>query len=133
MTRRRSRHDPLAWFLALLALAAALNAVAVIERLAGPLLMAAAAGLAVRAITRRDRRSAPPGGPPKMIRGQAEDDAELVRLRAEVEALRAERDQARESERAAWERASEPDAQGATVVDLRARLLRDARSGARPL
>jgi hypothetical protein len=76
------------------------------------------------------RRPASPPRPPKVIQGRAED-TEVIRLRAEVEALRAERDEARESARAAWERATEPGE--ATVTDLRTRLLRDPRSGARPL
>jgi hypothetical protein len=75
------------------------------------------------------RRPVAPPRPPKVIQGRAED-AEVIRLRAEVEALRAERDQARESARAAWQEASEPG--GAIVTGLRTRLLRDPRSGARP-
>jgi hypothetical protein len=127
MTRRRG-HNPLALFVALLVLAAVLNAVALIERLALPLLLAVV-GLAVWALAQR-RRPLPPQ-PPKVVQGEPED-SELERLRAEVIWLRRRLAETTDAAHAAWEQASEPD-QDATVVDLRTRLLRDARSGARPL
>jgi hypothetical protein len=80
------------------------------------LLVLSVAGLLVWTLARH-RRPLPPR-PPKVIRSRAEED-ELDRLRAEVEALR--------------RRLAETTGQDATVVDLRTRLLRDARSGARPL
>jgi hypothetical protein len=128
MTRRRG-HNPLALFVVLLVLAAVLNAVALIERLA-PLLLLAAVGLVVWALARRGRSLLP--RPPKVIDGQAED-SELERLRAEVIWLRRRLAETTYAAHAAWEQASEPGGQDATVVDLRTRLLRDARSGARPL
>jgi hypothetical protein len=109
MTRRSRRHSPLAWFVALLALVAVLNAVAVVERLAGPLLLLTAAGLVVWAVARRGRRPVLLARPPKVIQGHAED-AEVIRLRARVAQLSAELDEARESARMAWQDASDPDA-----------------------
>jgi hypothetical protein len=125
---------------ALLVLVALLNAVAVVERLAGPLLVLAAVGLVVWAVACRGRRPVPPGRPPNASPGRAEN-AELIRLLAENAQLRAELDAARDSAYAAWQDATdsdsrdatEPGSRDATVVDLRARLLRDARSGAGPL
>jgi hypothetical protein len=129
MTGRRSRrgHSPLAWLLALLALVVVLNTIAVLERLAGPLLMVAAVGLVVWTLVRRGHRPVPPGGPPEVIRGQMDSDAaEVIRLRDGLEA-------ARGAAYAAWEDATEPGTRGASVLAPRARLLGDARSGARPL
>ena len=137
MTRRRSRqrHNPLAWLVALVALVAVLNAVAVLERLAGPLLGLAAVGLVVWAVARRSRHSLPPGPPPKVVRGRAGDgrDECIAQLEEENAQLRADLADARDMAHAAWDRASEPGGQDATVVDLRARMLRDPRSGAHPL
>jgi hypothetical protein len=131
---RRSRHNPVAWFVALLALVAVLNVVAVIDRLAGPLLLTAA-GFAVWSVARRDRRPVPPGRPLNVIQGHARD-AEVIRLHAEIAQLRAELDEARESARRAWQDASDPDAAVPGPQDqpgMRARLLADRLSGARPL
>jgi hypothetical protein len=126
---RRSRPNPLAWLVVLLVLVAVLNAVAVIERLAGPLLLLAAV-LVVWALARH-RRPVPPGHPPTVIRGRAQDDAEVIRLRAEVAHLCAELDEARDTAHAAWQDATEPG--GATVIGMRARLLADRLSGAHRL
>jgi hypothetical protein len=130
MSRRRSRRHPMA-------VAAAATLALITLDLAWwmawlvwhtlPVLLAAAAVIAACHVgNRRGRTSLPPGPGP----GRAED-AETIPLRAEVEALTAERDEAPESARAAWEASSEP--RGSKVVDLRARLIGDPRSGARPL
>ncbi|HEY6275604.1 MAG TPA: hypothetical protein VIX86_04660 [Streptosporangiaceae bacterium] len=126
MSRRR-RHNPLTWFVALLVLVAVLNTVSAIEQLAVPLLVLAAVVLAVRAVTRGGWHPLPPR-PPKVIPGRPGDDTEVIRLRAEVEALRAERDQAQEATRHAWVASTEPDAR-APQKTARDRLLTDRLSG----
>jgi hypothetical protein len=138
MSQRRSRrHNPLVWSAVLVALVMVLNAAALIERLLGPLLMAVCVGVGAWAVARVRRLPVPPGQPPKVIRGQAEDQAgrigHIARLEGENAKLRADLATAQDTAHAAWDQASEPPAQDPTVVDLRTRLLRDGRSGARPL
>jgi hypothetical protein len=103
-----------------------------------PWLLAAAAVVAYRAGQRH--RIGQGRAPKQVICGRAEPPAwtppaadhtdEVIRLRAEVEALRAERDQAREAARAAWEASTEPGSEGGVTGH---RILADPRSGARPL
>lgn len=138
--RPRSLRLPLVLFLAVVALNLAASIVWAAWRLLPWLLLALAAAAAYR-IARR--RPVLPSRPPKVIQGHAEpsaagweptpgsDAAEVIRLRAEVEALRAERDQAQEAARAAWQASTEPGAEAPRTA--RDRLLRDPCSGAHPL
>ena len=128
MIRYMRRHPLRGFLLGILALAALNLAVQVTWALYHvlPLLVLAAAAAYVLA-----RRRVLPPRPPKVIQGRADDDGEVIRLRADVEALRAERDQAQESARAAWEQASKPEVQA--PLTARDRLLSDRLSGVHDL
>jgi hypothetical protein len=122
---------PLLLVLVLLTVNLAVTALWAASRLLPGLVLIAAVVVAYR--LRRGRAVRP--RPPKVIRGRVVD-AEVIRLRAEVEVLRAERDQARQAARAAWEASTEPGhgtappGPGGVTCD---QLLADPRSGARPL
>jgi hypothetical protein len=128
-TYRRGRHPAVVILAGTVVLVAADLAVRALYA-AGrslPLLLALAAIIAAYRLGRR--RALPPSRPPKLIQGRAED-SEVIRLRAEAAALRAERGQARESARGAGE-ASGPKAQAPRTA--RDRLLSDRLSGVHDL